>query len=162
MRSVSFNCEQAVGPLDQHPIGRPVAQPEVHANVARAQVTPIGMDAAPEGRAALPQHGHAGADSIVIALHSLEANFEPVAARLGLVQQQTNRPVVVRNHDVGAAIVVDIAKRGAASDFRELKRRARFAAGLSKLCALVMQQQIPLMKATAPLAMNKSGRPSLS
>src|SRR5206468_3652856 len=46
-----------------------------------------------------------------------ETNLQPVIPTARLIQKQSHRPVVVRDHDVDSAVVVDVAERGAASDF---------------------------------------------
>ena len=57
-------------------------------------------------------------------LSSDEPQAEPVRAAADVVDQQTRRAVVVADHHVDVAVVVDIAERRAAADLRELERGA--------------------------------------
>src|SRR5215212_8564228 len=66
---------QPVWPFNQHLHRGCLGEAEMHARITRAQIASVGVDAAPEGLLVFAEHRDSGADSVPIALHSLETNF---------------------------------------------------------------------------------------
>ena len=61
-----------------------------------------------------------GADREAISMTSFQSNQEPmvVVQRTILVQKKPNRAVVISNHDIHCAIIVDVPESGAATHLR--------------------------------------------
>jgi hypothetical protein len=70
-----------------------------------------------------------------------------VRAAADVVEEQPRRAIVVAHHHIRVAIVIDIAERRAAADFRELEHGARPRGGVLELpAAKIAQQLFPLMQ----------------
>ena len=57
----------------------------------------------------------AGADHVT-SLVPDHSHADPVVSAADVIDQQPDRSAVIRHHDVGVAVVVDVAERGAAAD----------------------------------------------
>src|SRR5712691_9836223 len=83
-------------------------------------------------------------------MSSFQANQEPVIAVQGmiLVQQQPRRTIVVRDHDVHVAVVIDVAKSCSAAYPGNGKGGTCDSGHLAKLLSisLVVEQLIDLIK----------------
>ena len=53
-----------------------------------------------------------------------DSHADPVVGAADVIDQQPDRSVVVRHHDVSVAVVVDVAERGAAADLGRLQDSA--------------------------------------
>ena len=91
-----------------------VSEAEVRPHVARGKIAAVGLDAAPEGRPSRSLHPDPRSEPEAVAGWLLEPDLEPVVARPRLVQQEPDGAVVVRDDDVGVAVVVDVSECGAA------------------------------------------------
>src|SRR5262249_50061842 len=129
---------ETVRPIDPHLYAGTRAEPEVHVNVAGAQVASIRVRMAPQRFIA----GHNRRDPppypTPIAFDAPKATLEPMAARRP-IQQQACRSVVVRHHYVDVPVVIDVAKGRSAPDFGKLKSRSSLRARIAKLRALIVQ-----------------------
>ena len=178
-RSTSTRGHRSTPPSGHRTSRRPLrrlAQTEMHARVAGREIAAVGPHAAPERR--LP--GALDADP---ARRTRSGSPGPARSRTcsqwfagcRLVEQQPHGPAVVRDDDVGVAVVVDVAERRAAADLRA--REGRPAAALTS----PRSGRLPVlwnswflirngrgwprcasMTLTAPLATKRSSQPSLS
>src|SRR5947209_20518711 len=86
----------------------------------------------------------------MVAMSSFQANQEPVIAVQGVipVQQQPRRTIVVRDHDVDVAVVIDVAESCSAAYPGDGKGGAGDSGHLAKLVsiALIVEQLIDLIK----------------
>src|SRR3954451_16505016 len=119
---------------------------EMDAHIAPAQIASVRVGPPPDAFPAVGQHRYPGANCVGIAPGCPETNFEPMIGRDRLVQQQARRPIVVRNHDIRAAVVVYVAEGRSPADVGDLKSGSSFGAHVSKERAFVVQQQIPLLE----------------
>src|SRR5207253_2144200 len=117
----------AVGPLyaKERYFGG-VAQPEEHARIAGGTVAAVRGAAPPQRRLSGPLQSSDGAQDIVAPAGrtSHQAQAQPMFILTDLVQQQPYRPVVIGDHNVDVAVVVQVAEGGAAANVLDGQRLA--------------------------------------
>jgi hypothetical protein len=59
-----------------------------------------------------------------------------------VVDKQSDRSAVIRHHDIGVAVVVDVVERGAATDFGVLQDRARLFRDVRELSVAEIAEQL--------------------
>src|SRR5688572_2165058 len=99
-----------------------VVEAEVHADVARGQVAPVCLDAAPECRQARAVDADERAEGEAVAGALFQADLQPVLPGGSLIEQQPDRSAITRGHDIHIAIAVHVAEGRAAADLGALKR----------------------------------------
>ena len=83
----------------------------------------------------------------------------PVLAAADVVDQQPDRSAVVRHHDIGVAVVVDIAERGAATDLGMLQDRAGLSGDvLESPVAEIAEQLLGLLQRKRFVPRERFGR----
>src|SRR6185436_20702644 len=104
--------------------------------IARRRVAPVRARPSPERRLAAAENLHARADYLPALKGPAHIAWgdpfrvaknqpNPVLSIPDVVDQQPCRSAVVRHHDVGVAVVVDVAERRAAADLENSEDRAR-------------------------------------
>src|SRR5215813_6351887 len=83
---------------------------KMDAAVARAQVTAVGVRAAPQRLLPLSERSHSRPNPEAIIFNPFQAYLEPMGTRAGLIQQQPRRAVVIGDHDVDVAVIINVAE----------------------------------------------------
>ena len=113
----------------------------MHARIARGAVTRIGVNAPRQGAVIASRQSQARA----LRLGPCGLYLKPVRLRY-VIQQKPGRTVVIANHDIDVAIVVDISEGGPARYLRQLKHLACARRDIGELTvALIANQQIPFL-----------------
>src|SRR5262249_40916751 len=116
--------------------------------IAGAQIAAVGMNAPPERLAAGTKHPHIGADAETVAARGAQSDLEPVTGYGGSVPEQPHGAVIVGDHNLDAAVIVEIAERGAAPYVAALESRPRCRRDLPEPAAraLIMKKLIQLVE----------------
>src|SRR5262245_19021082 len=93
---------------------------KMDAAVARAQVTAVGVCAAPQRLLPLSERRHSRPDPEAIIFNSFQSNHKPMGARADLIQQQPRRAVVIGDNDIDVAVIVDVAEGSPAAHLGKL------------------------------------------
>src|SRR5206468_13065958 len=99
-----------------------------NARIIGRRVAPVRTGAPPDLEAILPDDAHAGSELISRRAIANQFQTNPMPLVTDVIDQEPQRTARVADHDVGVAVVVDIAERGAAAHFRHLKHLAGAAA----------------------------------
>src|SRR6266567_248788 len=111
----------------------------MNSDVIRTEVASVRVGA-PQEFSPVLAHFNFGADPEAISVGRLQPNQEPVIVvqEVRLVQQQARRAIVVGNHNVNCAVVVNVAKGRAAAHFGKGKSWSCDSSHLSKFPSVTL------------------------
>ena len=98
-----------------------VAQPHEDPRVVRGGIAAIGPHAPPEGAAIREHDRNTRTEHVASPLPAHQPHTHPVAALASLVDEELHRAVVVADEHVDVAVVVHVAKGGAAAHHGQLE-----------------------------------------
>ena len=104
----------AIGPANFHDVGLlDIAHPNWYAEVVAGKITFI-ISYVENALVAAHGHGDARPDSTAVALDALRPNLHPIPPVAAVVAEKHGRRVLVDNHHVDVAVIVEIAEGHAA------------------------------------------------